>query len=153
MSYNLKQLEEIVQESVDELIKEQPVLFLKKTNINERTISSELSNKLRIRIKQYHVNCEYNRMVDEDGMQIPKRIHLNPDHEIPSRVFPDIIIHRQEDGLNNILVMELKMNWKNQLKDDDFIKIERYIEELNYQYGLYLELGENGITEIKWFTK
>jgi len=153
MRYNREQLEEIIQESVEELIKEQPVLFHEETNVNERTISSELSNKLRDRINHYHVNCEYNRMVDEHGMQIPKRIHLNPNHEIPSRVYPDIIIHRQEDGLNNILVMELKMNWKNQQKEEDLIKLKRYIEELKYRYGVYIELGEKGITEMKWFSK
>ena len=153
MSYNREQLEEIIQESVVELISEQPVLLLEKTNINERSISSELSNKMRTRINYYHVNCEYNRMVDEHGIQIPKRIHLDPNHRIPSRVYPDIIIHRQEDGLNNILVVELKMNWKNQLKEEDFLKLERYMEELNYQYGVYLELGEKGITEMKWFIK
>ena len=153
MSYKRKDLEEIIKQSCTELINEQPVIFLEKTNVNERTISAEISQKLGNRITEYHVNCEYNRMVDENGTQIPKRINLNPNHSIPSRVFPDIIIHRQEDGFNNILVIEIKMSWKNQLKGEDLIKLERYLEELNYQHGLYLELGENGITEMKWFIK
>lgn len=35
-------------------------------------------------------------MVDEYGIQIPKRIQLNQNHSSTSRVFPDIIVHRQE---------------------------------------------------------
>jgi len=92
-------------------------------------------------------------MTDECGTQIPKRIHLNPNHPKPSRVFPDIIVHRQEDGLHNLLIIEIKMTWKNDKKEDDFDKLVMYIRELNYQYGLYLELGHEGITEMKWFTK
>lgn len=152
MSYNREQLVNIIRKSVEELIDEQPILFLAETNVNERTISSELSQKIRHRIKDYHVNCEYNRMVDEHGTQLPKRIHLDPNHSNPSLVYPDIIIHRQENGLNNVLVLELKMSWKNHLKNEDLVKLERYIEELNYQYGVYLELSERGISELKWFT-
>ncbi|MBI9068749.1 MAG: hypothetical protein JEZ09_15750 [Salinivirgaceae bacterium] len=128
------------------------MLFDPKHDINERTVSGELSTKIGNLVIDFHVNSEYNRMTDEYGTQIPKRINFNPNNAQPSRVFPDIIIHRQEDGIHNLLIIEIKMNWKNGQKDRDIEKLHRYIEELNYQFGLYLELGENGIVEMQWFS-
>ena len=91
-------------------------------------------------------------MTDENGVQIPKRIHLDPGAPDPSSVFPDIIIHRQKDGKHNLLIIEVKMSWKNRKKENDFKKLELYIKELNYQYGLYLELGPKGIADMVWYT-
>jgi hypothetical protein len=90
-------------------------------------------------------------MTDENGDQIPKRINLDPDDPEPSKVFPDIIIHKHGKSDFNLLIMEIKMEWKNKDKERDFEKISCYIEELNYSFGLYLELGETGITDISWF--
>lgn len=151
MSYNKEKLEMIIKQSCDLLLAEQPMLFQKSADINERTISGELSSKIRAHISDLQVNCEYNRMTDENGVQIPKRINLDPNDPDPARVFPDIIIHRQEDGHHNLLIVEIKMNWKNSRKEDDYLKLERYIPELKYQFGLYLELAEDGVAEMKWF--
>ena len=90
-------------------------------------------------------------MTDENGVQIPKKIGLDPDPKDPSSVYPDIIVHRQEDGLHNLLIVEIKMSWKNQKKQDDIDKLNLYIKELKYKYGLYLEIGEEGITDKQWF--
>lgn len=151
MSYDKEKLETIIKQSCDLLLAEQPMLFKKSADINERTVSGELSTKIRDHISDFHINCEYNRMTDENGVQIPKRINLDPNDPDPTRVFPDIIIHRQEDGDHNLLIIEIKMSWKNSKKEDDFQKLERYIPELKYQFGLYLELGQEGVTEMKWF--
>jgi hypothetical protein len=43
------------------------------------------------------------------------------------------------------------MSWKNRDKEKDLKKLGRYIEELNYQFGLYLELGQEGIADMVWF--
>lgn len=149
--YDREELENIIKESCAALLAEQPMLFRKKENINERTVSGELSSKIKEYIDEFHINCEYNRMTDEHGVQIPKRINLNPNDPVPSRVFPDIIIHRQEDGDHNLLIIEVKMSWKNTKKEDDFKKLNLYLKELNYQYGLYLELNEEGIADMVWY--
>lgn len=151
MEYEKKDLEQIIYGCCSELLSDQPMLFKRKENINERTISGELSSKISAQIKEFHINCEYNRMTDEHGVQIPKRIHLDPNSEDPSSVYPDIIIHRQEDGEHNLLIIEIKMAWKNGKKDHDIQKLQRYINELKYKHGLYLELGEKGISDLVWF--
>lgn len=151
MSYDREKLENIIRQSCGALLNEQPMLFQQESDINERTVSGELSAKIRDQIVEFHINCEYNRMTDENGNPIPKRIHLDPGNPKPSSVFPDIIVHRQEDGNHNLLIVELKMSWKNNRKDDDINKLRLYIDELNYQFGLYLELGQEGITHMEWF--
>jgi len=151
MNYSLQDLDNIIQESVMELLQNQPMLLRPDFNINERAVSVELASIISKYVNDYHVNCEYNRMTDEYGNQIPKRIGLNPHVKDKTLVYPDIIIHRQEDGDHNLLVIELKLAWKNQLKERDIKKLTRYIEELNYKYGLYLELSEKGICEKVWF--
>ena len=149
----MQDLKNIIKESVMALLKEQPMLFKSSDDINERTISGELASKISKYIKGYHINCEYNRMTDEHGNQIPKRIGLNPNNKNKSLVYPDIIIHRQEDGDHNLLIIELKLAWKNQGKERDIEKLKYYIKELNYKYGLYLELSEYGVNEMLWFQK
>lgn len=153
MNYTEEEIQAIIEDSCAKLKENQPILFDEKSDINERTISSELAGIIRQHVEDYHVNCEYNRMTDEHGTQIPKRIGLNPNHSKPSRVYPDIIIHRQEDGEHNLLIVEIKMSWKNDNKMHDFEKLNRYVQELQYQCGLYLELGQDGISKMKWFKK
>lgn len=151
MNFTKEEIEKIIRESCDSVKEKQPMLFIKKHDIHERTVTAELKSVLEKRFQEFHVNCEYNRMTDENGIQIPKRIGLDPDPEDPSSVYPDIIVHRQEDGLHNLLIVEVKMNWKNAKKQDDIKKLELYIQELKYKFGLYLELGEEGITDTQWF--
>lgn len=151
MNYTKEEVEAFVVESCDFVKEKQPMLFMKKHNVHERTLTAEIKSVLEKRFEDFHINCEYNRMTDENGVQIPKRIGLDPDSEDPSSVYPDIIVHRQEDGLHNFLIIEVKMSWKNDKKQDDIKKLNLYIKELNYKYGLYLEIGEEGVNEKLWF--
>ena len=127
------------------------MLFSIADDVGERAVSAALQVLLIPQFPEHIVNCEYNRMTDEYGTQIPKRIHLNPNDKKPSRVYPDIIVHHQEDGDHNLLVVEIKMSWKNDEKENDFNKLIGYTRELKYTYGLYLELSEEGIAEMSWF--
>lgn len=151
MNYTEEEIQAIIERSCAELKETQPLLFDERSDINERTISGELAGIIRQYVKDYHVNCEYNRMTDENGTQIPKRIGLNPNHSKLSRVYPDIIIHRQEDGEHNLLIVEIKMSWKNDRKEHDLEKLNKYVQELHYQFGLYLELGKEGISKMEWY--
>lgn len=149
--YDQDTLEAILRAGCERLLNEQPMLFQPEANINERTLAGELSAIIRENFTGFHTNCEYNRMTDEYGNQIPKRIGLDPNDPIPSRVYPDIIIHRQEDRYHNLLVIEIKMSWKNSRKNNDLKKLKSYVSELGYKYGLYLELGAAGVEAIEWF--
>ena len=151
MNYSKQQITEIIAGSISALQAKQPMLFQPDDDIAERAVSAAISAYFNPAFPDYDVNCEYNRMTDEYGMQIPKRIHRNPNDENPSSVYPDIIVHQQDNGENNLLVVEIKMQWKNGEKDDDYNKLIGYKKELNYGYALYLELGQNGIVEMSWF--
>jgi hypothetical protein len=151
MDFTKEEIEKIIRQSCDSVKEKQPMLFMKKHDIHERAVTAELKSVLEKRFQEFHVNCEYNRMTAENGIQIPKRIGLNPEPEDPSSVYPGIIVHRQEDGLHNLLIVEVEMNWKNAKKQDDIEKLKLYIQELKYKFGLYLELGEEGITDTQWF--
>lgn len=151
MSFNQQKLEDIIQNSCEELFAKQPMLVAKINNISEKTTSNELSKILSGYFEEYHVNCEYNRMSDEYGKQIEKKIYIEPIKPNPSSVFPDIIVHRQEDNKHNLLVIEIKMSWKNKGKERDKEKLKLYLSEIGYQYGLYLEIGEFEIVEMEWF--
>ena len=151
MNHTKEDIETIIIDSCDIVKEKQPMLFMKKHNIHERTLAAELKSVMEEKFNEFHVNCEYNRMTDENGVQIPKRIGLKPDSKDPSSVYPDIIVHRQEDGLHNLLIVEIKMSWKNQKKQDDIDKLNLYIKELKYKYGLYLEIDEEEITDKQWF--
>lgn len=151
MDLTKNEVEAIITECCDALKEQKPMLFMKQHDINERTMTAALGASLETRFDGLHVDCEYNRMTDENGIQIPKRIGLDPNSENPSSVYPDIIVHRQEDAAHNLLILEVKMSWKNDKKQDDIDKLNLYIEELKYKFGLYLELGEAGIAEKQWF--
>jgi len=146
-----EEVEKIIRDCCSELLKQQPMLFNKNHNINEETVSSELLTLMKPYFPNYHVNCEYNRMTVGNGEQQIKKIKKNPDTEKKSKVKPDIIVHRQEDAKHNLLAIEVKMQWKNNRKAEDFVKLESYKRELNYNHALYLELSNGGITDMKWF--
>lgn len=151
MSYNGKIINDIIISAVATLREQQPMLFSAADDVNERAVSAALQSLIAPSFPDYIVNCEYNRMTDENGIQIPKRIYLNPYNANPSLVYPDIIVHHQNDGDHNLLVIEIKMQWKNADRDTDLNKLRGYTSELNYSHGLYLELGENEISDMTWF--
>ena len=151
MSYSKEQISKIIASAISALQAKQPMLFQPDDDIAERTVSSAISAYFNPAFPEYEVNCEYNRMTDEYGTQIPKRIHRDPNAENQSSVYPDIIVHQQSNGENNLLVVEIKMQWKNGKKEDDYNKLTGYKKELNYAFAIYLELGQNGIVEMRWF--
>ena len=146
-----EEIKQIIEDSCTKLLLNEPELFNQENDINERTVSSSLSNILNDAFPGHNASAEYNRMTDENGIQIPKRIHLDPDDPNPTLVYPDIIVHRHGDGNHNLLIIEIKMTWKSEGKESDIEKLNSYIIELGYSFGLYLELGEGGIVEEQWF--
>jgi hypothetical protein len=105
------------------------------------------------------VDCEYNRMLDSDTEHsVVKQIQLKAQQEHTEEValddteaktvFPDIIVHRRQTN-HNLLVIEVKMVWKNSKGDFDKLKVEAYKESLSYQFSVYLELGPEGISNLE----
>ena len=87
-------------------------------NLNERTIAHKLAEHLQNLFPEFHVDCEYNRDVDQNSGL--KKINILKDRyeavkgktikgiSIDVSVFPDIIIHRRGTNTHNLLVVELK---------------------------------------------
>ena len=88
--------------------------YLLQIDANERAISHRLGIYLQLLFTDWHVDCEYNRNLDQ-----PKRLEqyeefFDEEQQVwniaetdPITVFPDILIHERGTG-NNLLVVEMK---------------------------------------------
>lgn len=147
--YSKEQIENILNKSIDELFEKDSQIILESYNLHERTITHKLAIYIEKHFQDTHyvVDVEYNRMRNVYGENvIGNAIGKNLDFEKygkdPSNVYPDIIVHKRDTN-NNLLEIELKMQWKNTKRDFDYQKINEYIDQLGYQFGVYIELTEN----------
>ncbi|UOY07224.1 hypothetical protein L0P88_01420 [Muricauda sp. SCSIO 64092] len=123
-------------------------------DITERTVTHRLAIYLESYFEkyQYLVDIEYNRIrgdynADAVGNLMGKRLNWQNNEQGPSYVYPDIIVHKRETN-DNLLIIEVKMIWKNNKKRDDLLKIDEYLKEFGYKYGVYIELSEDTIQKI-----
>lgn len=139
-------IREVIYKSIDELYQSDSLLLNSNFNIHERTVCHRLAIYLEKNIDyKYNVDVEYNRMrtsydIDDVGEVVGKVINYEDTDEGVSYVYPDIIIHKRDTNIN-ILVIEVKMFWKNRKKGIDYNKINQYIKQLNYKFGVYIELN------------
>lgn len=144
---NKKDLEKIINLSLDSLYLNENKILTEKYNIGERTISNKLGNYINSHVNgQYDVDVEYNRMRtkyehNDLGNLMSKRLYWEDSGEGSNFVYPDIIIHKRDTRIN-IAEIEVKMSWKNRKKDYDYLKINEYMKQLNYKFGVYIELYE-----------
>ena len=153
MEYTKEKVANILNQTVDKLFEFDSYLLKKSYDINERTVSHRLALHLNEYFKNsdYDVDIEYNRIREEYGNTedignlMGKKLHWENSGEASGEnsrfVFPDIIVHKR-DKHDNLLEIEIKMAWKNGKKQYDYDKINQYMEELKYQFGVYIELAE-----------
>lgn len=102
-------------------------------HVSERSVTHKLGAYLGEFIKDYDVDCEYNRAGDDI-----KQIKLN------QNIVPDIIVHRRGVDEDNFVAIEVKPWWnRNTSKDED--KLETLSEPnsmLKYNCGISLLLGK-----------
>lgn len=127
--------------------------FLFSENLNERTLTHKLAEYIQKYFQDYHVDCEYNSMMLGEEY-ITKRLNLNienvnTDDITQKTVFPDIIIHKRGDNVDNLVVIEVKKKENNHSKEFDLKKLEAFKRELNYTWAFYIEFDNLGIVEIK----
>lgn len=132
--------------------------FLLENDINERTLTHKLAEYLQKYFPDYNVDCEYNRMMqNEDYVKKTLKLPTEQTVEISDitqrTVYPDIIIHRRGNNNNNLLVIEVKKSANRNNKDFDSWKLEAFTTQLNYRLGLYLEFNENGISDFALYQK
>ncbi len=154
MVYNKEKVTKILNETIDKLFELDSYLLKESYDINERTVSHRFALHLNEHFKdtEYDVDVEYNRMrseygnIEDVGNLMGKKLHWEDSGEDSGEnsrfVFPDIIVHKR-DKHDNLIEIEIKMSWKNGKKNFDFDKINRYMNELNYKFGVYIELSEN----------
>lgn len=127
--------------------------FLLCKDLNERTLTHKLAEYLQKYFQDYHVDCEYNRMMLEEEY-ITKRLNLkienvNTNDITQKTVFPDIIIHKRGNNLNNLVVIEVKKKENNHGKEFDLKKLKAFKKELNYKWAFYIEFNNQDISDIK----
>lgn len=111
-------------------------------DLNERTITGNLTFHMRPCFPEWHVDCEFNR----DGHEVKKA-----DGRI---VVPDIIVHHRGTP-ENLLVIEVKKSSTREPDEEDLQKLRACRDShLRYSMGLFLKLivGENapGVSRIQW---
>ena len=167
-----KQLEGLIKRSIRKLYNDD--LFLIKNDVNERSISLKLASYIQYKInrleKYWNVDCEYNRIgkdeiitkrfSNKDFITKAKELLGNSEETLTSTkaisIFPDINIHHR--GLtgseNNLLVIEIKkeerLDLKNKFIKYDFLKLDQYCNELNYQFGVFLNINSIETTGFWW---
>jgi len=119
---------------------------------HEHSISHKLAVYLQDEFQEYDVDCEYNRLKEETKkIDTEKQLKeffeeirkINPVDINPTFVYPDIIVHKRCKE-NNILVIEIKKTTSNYNKDnDDFLKLKKYEDQLNYKHAVFLKLKTN----------
>lgn len=151
-------------------------LWLLHNNLNERTIAHKLAEYLQQIFPEYHVDCEYNRDVEQNSglkkVNILKERYEAIKNEVVDgvsidvSVFPDIIIHRRGTNEFNLLVIELKKskNTNKEAREFDIEKLHSFTDQserntLKYNFGVFLilETRENMATPVnlindeQWF--
>ncbi|WP_024873545.1 hypothetical protein [Tolumonas lignilytica] len=129
-------------------------VFLLSNNVNERSISHRLAVYLENEFPNWHVDCEYNRAIEN-----PKRLNIE---EIDSEstdtngktVFPDIIVHRRGEQ-NNLLVVEMKKTTSNIPDDFDYLKLQAFKAQLGYRFAVFIKMktmpNDTGYNDPVWF--
>ena len=147
---DLKRSDDFVKALSEFLQKEK---FLLAADLNERTKTHKLAEYLQKYFQDYNVDCEYNRMMEDEGY-VTKTLGLKAIPNAPANslkqitVYPDIIIHRRGNDKSNLLVIEVKKKCNNRAKGFDFKKLKAYTSlPLKYEYGVYIEFDTNGLSD------
>jgi hypothetical protein len=146
-----ERIAESLNRAIDLLLKRDKELLV--LDANERSITHKLAEYLQAEFKDWHVDCEYNRI-----REAAKHIHLpsgevRPDDTNAITVFPDIIVHKRNTP-ENLLVIEVKKSTNPQGEEFDVSKLHAFKAELGYRHAAFVRLfaGEvkQGVESIKW---
>ena len=127
--------------------------YLFSVNANERSITHKLGCYLQSEFAAWDVDCEYNR--DGHGpkeLNLPEYYPSDEDTDAKT-VFPDVIVHRRGTNQNR-LVVECKKSSNRRLRDNDFLKLREYKNQMNYDHALFIEFSVEpqppGISYLEW---
>ncbi|MHA7229462.1 hypothetical protein ACVT98_09585 [Vibrio campbellii] len=123
--------------ALDKLVRDDA--YLLEIDANERSISHRLAVYLESEFTEWHIDCEYNRDIED-----PKRLNIDPIRTDSTdtqgkTVFPDIIVHARGQA-NNLLVIEMKKTSSGVLDDFDHAKLAAFRRELGYQHAAFVKV-------------
>ncbi|MHA1372416.1 MAG: hypothetical protein ACTSRA_22170 [Promethearchaeota archaeon] len=148
---NFDEVEYNVEKALANFLKKDKYLLL--NNLNERTISHKLAEHLQKEFSNWDVDCEYNRNIDRIKKIHPEQIKSNDTNAVT--VYPDIIIHHRNTE-DNLLIIEIKKDASPADKENDIKKIDTFMKELNYTFGLFIDFKtgteKTRIIQKFWFT-
>lgn len=136
------------------------------TDVAEETINSYLANYIRPLFDDFNTDVEYNReyvfSITPTGLKYEKpqtKKTIKPNGELDS-INPDIIIHKRNNTVSNLVVVECKKQWnkdkegrekdlqvlggmtmnREQANQINYPKNEPLFE---YKYGFFVDYGKN----------
>ena len=134
----LRLIREKVQSGVASFRDNHPRLL--EIDVNERTITSHLSDILRGKFLGYDVDHEYNR----HGVKVKKMIS-------GKLLIPDIVVHKEEKDEKNLLAIEVKKGHEPDEDDADKLReLTSSTGSYGYAYGLFLGLEKDAQIEKWW---
>jgi hypothetical protein len=121
----MKKLINKIEESINLVYKNDLDLIWR--NNYEVTISCKLSQYLFLLFKDYHVDCEYNKHIDN-----PKEINW-------VWIRPDIVIHTRWTDENNLVCIEIKKETNPEDRNKDYQKLKDFTKNWwEYRYKLWV---------------
>jgi hypothetical protein len=160
MNQNFCKIENKVNRAIEMFMKEDGTLL--ELGSSERSVAHKLAEHLQKEFVEWKVDCEYNKDSHDLSKLDSKRLYswfTECKEKIKSKkgttVYPDIIIH-QRLSRANLLVIEIKKTTNDDDGSCDKKKLKAFINELNYQHGLFINFKVGnpiGIEELEWFTR
>lgn len=146
MNYSKEEIVKLITKACNMLRKND--WYLLEVWVNERSLTHRLAVYLEEFFQDYHVDCEYNRNIDENWVFLIK--YLPPEileKQITTKnkdwvtVYPDIIIHKRWTNENFIVIEAKKDNdsrWPD-WKREDLRKLEWYKNYYSYTHAFFIE--------------
>ena len=114
-------------------------------NNYEVTISSKLAQYLFIEFKEYDVDCEYDKHINQEKYN----------NELNQNIRPDIIIHKRGIDENNLVYIEIKTDHNRESRTFDCDKTKvmtKQDSEYKYSVGLFIDFNrDKEKLDIKYF--
>lgn len=146
-NYSFKIIKKAVERAIEKLLINDSELL--DNNTNERSISHKLAEYLQQEFSSWHVDCEYNRAIDDPKKMVVRYRGVTDDDLEAKTVYPDIIVHHRRTD-ENLLVIEMKKWGGDQQKDRK--KLEVFTgPQFRYEFGLLLMLGFEKPPILAWF--
>lgn len=167
---NLEDIKEKVDQAINKFMEKDE--YLLNSDVNERSMTHKLAEKIQDKFENYYVDCEYNKNCGTSNdtkrigfleNEIKKIDHLK-DKTITDKefyevsVYPDIIVHKRGCSEYNLLITEVKKS-NRQISEQnyDIHKVKKYTSDkfndgLDYEFGAFMVFDLDKTTsDISWY--